>query len=256
MDNGLERKLSRLREHIRKLDTVLVAFSGGVDSTFLMRICREELGDKAVAVTALSEDYPKSELSMAKRVAKIIGIKHLTIDPCNQNAPQNTKLTVPRGSNLYSYLKSVAMRMKLRHVLDGSHRDDALAKGNSFLAARRAGVHSPLLESDLSKAEIRLLAKELGLPNWDKPASSAKKTQNTKPKTQNPKRNSGRLIQNPEVVKLYVRSICPTANIKVVGKKVAIIIKENLMVGLAKHLGVLRKKLKALGFSEIVFKLR
>ncbi len=167
MDRRLERKLSTLRERIRKLDSALVAFSGGVDSSFLMRICRDELGEKAVAVTTLSDNYPRSELSVAKRVAKIIGVRHLVIE-----APRPREARPVRGSNVYSTMKSVAMRMQLKNVLDGSHTDDACERGHSYLMAKAAGVRSPLLESNLTKAEVRLLAKELRLPNWDKPSSS------------------------------------------------------------------------------------
>lgn len=177
MNKTLERKLDDLRNRIRKLDGALVAFSGGVDSTFLMRICREELGEKAVAVTALSDNYPASELSLARKVAKILGAKHVTY-ASDSGGRIRGPANVCKGK-MYSCLKSLAARMSVKNILDGSHKDDASQRGFSFLAARQAGVKSPLLESDLSKAEIRLLAKELKLPNWDKPSSSGHNVKKT-----------------------------------------------------------------------------
>ena len=166
MDSSLERKLNSLRERIRKLDSAVVAFSGRLDSAFLMRICRDELGDRAVAVTSISDDYQSSELAIAKKVAKIVGIKHLIVD-------NSEKIhTSPR---FYSNMKSLAMLMQFKHVVEGSHVDDANDRNAKFLAARKARVKSPLLETNLSKAEIALLAKELGLPNLDKQKKDKKK---------------------------------------------------------------------------------
>ncbi|MFZ5501501.1 MAG: hypothetical protein ACOY58_06285 [Candidatus Micrarchaeota archaeon] len=117
MEKALEHKVTKLRERIRKLDGALVAFSGGVDSAFLMRIVRDELGDKAVAVTALPKGYPRADLAMARRVAKILGVKHLVVR--QQKADHETagicngaRAHAVHGCNLYSQLKSVAMRMK------------------------------------------------------------------------------------------------------------------------------------------------
>lgn len=165
MDSTLEKKLNTLRNKIRKLDSAVIAFSGRLDSTLLLRICRDELGDRAVAVTSISDDYPSSELAIARRVAKIVGVKHVVID-------NSEKIhTSPR---VYSNMKSLAMRMQLKHVIDGSHRDDARKKHAKYLAARRARLKSPLLETNLSKAEIKLLAKELGLPSFDKKSRKKK----------------------------------------------------------------------------------
>jgi uncharacterized protein len=244
MDKTLERKLTALRKSIRKLDSALVAFSGGVDSTFLMRICREELGEKAVAVTALSDKYPSSELSLARRVARIIGARHLIVDPSAlEEEPHNGS----RSSNLYSSLKSMAMRLKLKAVLDGSHRDDMSDKGRNFLAARSAGVRSPLLESNLSKAEIRLLAKELGLPNWDKPASSRRARRASK--------KQAIPVRRVRVAKLYLDSLELKARLRAIGSKALIIVDKEGMVALARRFGAIRRKLRSLGFSEVMLKM-
>jgi PP-loop superfamily ATP-utilizing enzyme len=243
MDRRLEKKLSSLRERIRKLDSALVAFSGGVDSSFLMRICREELGEKAVAVTALSESYPRSELSVARRVAKIIGVKHVVVDSGRQCADVRSARATARGCNVYSTMKGIAMRMRIKNVLDGSHRDDASEKGQSFLNARHSGIMSPLLESNLSKAEIRLLAKEFKLPNWDKPASS-----DCKGKARMP-------AKKPAMAKSYISLIVPSARLQLKGEIACIIVGKRSMVALARRIGTIRKKMGSFGFSEVMLKL-
>ncbi len=243
MDKRLEKKLSSLRERIRKLDSAVVAFSGGVDSSFLMRICREELGEKAVAVTALSESYPRSELSVARRVAKIIGVKHVVLDSGRQSAVLHTARAAARGGNVYSTMKGVAMRMKIKHVLDGSHLDDASEKGQSFINARHCGVKSPLLESNLSKAEIRLLAKEFKLPNWDKPASSESKAKAPK---------AGK---KPAEAKKYLSSIVPSARLQLKGGIACISVGKRGMVAIARHICAIRKKMGSFGFPEVMLKL-
>lgn len=244
MDKTLERKLTSLRQKIRKLDSALVAFSGGVDSAFLMRICRDELGEKAVAVTNLSDSYPRSELSIARRVAKIIGVKHVVVES-SRNACEPAVPARPnwRSRNVYSNLKSVAMRMRLRHVLDGSHSDDAIDKGGSFVAARRAGVKSPLLESDLTKAEIRLLAKELGLPNWDRPSSSSLKCRKEK-----------KPAPSLSAAKKYVGSLGRNVRLRVMGKTAYILVGKRALINIASKFSDIRKKMRALGFSDVMLK--
>ena len=247
MDKRLERKLNTLRERIRRLDSAVVAFSGGVDSSFLMRICREELGEKAVAVTALSDNYPRSELSVARRVAKIIGVKHVVYDPskpvCDPKPPKS--LQAGRSSNLYSSMKCIAMRMKLKHVLDGSHQDDASERGRSFLEARRAGVRSPLLESNLSKAEIRLLAKEFGLPNWDKSPSALPRVQKGK----------ARGAERRLFAHAYLQSLDRKARVSLRGNSAYITVGKDGMVALARRITEIRRKMKALGFSDVFLKM-
>jgi uncharacterized protein len=247
MDRRLEKKLSMLRERIRKLDGAVVAFSGGVDSSFLMRICREELGEKAVAVTALSDSYPRSELSVARRIAKIIGVKHVVYDPCKpvcEPRPPRTH-AAGRSCNVYSSMKCIAMRMKLKNVLDGSHQDDASERGKSYLEARRAGVRSPLLESNLSKAEIRLLAKEFGLPNWDKAASAPKAARAGKAAD----------AERRRLAREYLRSLDGRAQVALIGGRAYLTVGRAAMVSLARRMGAIRRKMKTLGFAEVFLKL-
>lgn len=234
MDKRLEGKLQSLRDRIRKLDSALVAYSGGVDSTLLLRICREELGSKAVAVTALSDAYPSSELSLARRVARVVGAKHITYKP---RPPGTCK------GRLYSGLKSLAARLRLGAVVDGSHRDDAAEKRFSFIAARESGVRSPLLESGISKAEIRLLAKEFGLPNWDKISVAVR-----------PRPAS--LAAKASAARRWLASAgFGKCRLAVMGRAARITGCAADMARLSRRMAAIRKKMRSLGFSDVLFAL-
>jgi len=246
MDKNLERKLADLRTRIRKLDSAIVAFSGGVDSSLLMRVCRDELGDKAVAVTAFAGDYPSSELSLARRIAKVVGARHMV----HKIAPYPGNGGTPCKGKVFSSLKDLAARLKMKNVLDGSHRDDASEKGFSFIAARAAGVRSPLLEAGLSKAEVRLLAKELGLPNWDRPSSGC--SGELEASLQEIRGGSG--FKKLQAAKRYLKS---TIKIKVPmlcksGKKLRIVLSKDDLVKVARKIDAVRKRMKALGFSDVM----
>ncbi len=246
MDKNLERKLADLRTRIRKLDSAIVAFSGGVDSSLLMRVCRDELGDKAVAVTAFAGDYPSSELSLARRIAKVMGAKHLM----HKMSPRPRNGGAPCKGKVFTSLKDLAAHMKMKNVLDGSHRDDASENGFSFVAARAAGVRSPLLEAGLSKAEVRLLAKELGLPNWDRPSSGCSGELDAS--LQEIKAGSGfKMLQAAKrylksTIKVKLPILCKT------GKKLKIVLSKEDMVKVARKIDAVRKRMKTLGFNDVM----
>jgi uncharacterized protein len=236
MERRLEEKLDGLRERIRKMDSALVAYSGGVDSTVLLRICRDELGERAVAVTALSENYPSSELALARRVAGVIGARHITYRPARH---------ISSRGMVYHDLKALAARMKLKNVLVGTHLDDAAEFGFNFVAARKTGVSSPMLESGLSKAEVRLLAKEFGLPNWDKIAS-AKKCPTTKVP----------LIKRLACARRYLVSLGFSAcSLVVSGGNICISGPKSDFVRLSRSMAAIQKKMRSLGFCEVLIRL-
>ena len=153
LDRPLAVKLNSLRKKIRQLEGVVVAFSGGLDSTVMARLCQQELGDQAVAITVNSLDYPKSDLLLAKKIAKIIGIKHETID--------SDKDCVGK---MFMQLKSTALEMDVQHVVSGTHFDDEQNGSFSFAASKEHKIKTPLHELKINKAEIVKLSKHLGLP--------------------------------------------------------------------------------------------
>ncbi|MEB2307856.1 MAG: ATP-dependent sacrificial sulfur transferase LarE [Candidatus Brocadiaceae bacterium] len=168
-----EEKLTKLRDTIKSLESVVVAFSGGVDSTLVAKVCYDVLGNEALAVTARSETYPEYEYEEAKKIAREIGISHMTLDTSElgiegfaQNPPNRCYFC---KSELFGKLKALARERGYRHVADGSNLDDVGEYRPGLDAAKELEVRSPLKESGLRKADVRELSKHLTLSNWDKP---------------------------------------------------------------------------------------
>lgn len=168
-----EEKFTALKQLLKDMDSVLVAFSGGVDSTFLLRVAYDTLKDGVLAVTAGSATYPQAEFDEACALAAGMGVKHLCIftdeladERFAQNPPERCYYC---KHELFGKLRQIAAENNLRWVLDGANADDTGDFRPGMKAGRELGVRSPLLETGLTKQEIRELSRRLGLPTWDKP---------------------------------------------------------------------------------------
>jgi uncharacterized protein len=171
----LKQKFTALKDSIREMDSLLIAFSGGVDSTFLLKVAHDILGDKVAALTSASETYPSEQLEEAKRLAQKIGVHHIitsTKELENKDFAQNDKLRCYHCKHeLFSELREVAKEEGYAEVADGANYDDFVHDYRPGLkAAEELGVKSPIKEAEITKEELRELSKGLGLPTWDKPA--------------------------------------------------------------------------------------
>ena len=174
MLSDLQTRLRLVRECLQQAGSVLVAYSGGVDSTLLLRLCRDTLGDHALAVTVVSPVYKSHELTAATDIARSLSVRHLVVDVDPLSDPRFTANPPDRcyycKTGMLRRLKAIGAEHGISQILDGSNFDDLGDYRPGTKAAEEAGVRSPLQEAGLTKQEIRNLARELDLRNWDKPS--------------------------------------------------------------------------------------
>lgn len=167
-------KYERLKESLLQMGKVLVAFSGGVDSTFLLKVAQDVLEENVLAVIAQSETYPESERAAAIQLVKRLKVRFRVIETKELENPNFSSNPPERcyfcKRELFSRLKEIAASERIPYVLDGSNFDDTADFRPGLKAINELGVRSPLKEVGLKKDEIRRLSKSLRLPTWDRPS--------------------------------------------------------------------------------------
>ena len=173
-EKDIEAKLAQLRALLKETGGIAVAFSSGVDSTFLLKVAHEELGERAVAVTARSHSFPKREQDEAAAFCAREGIRQVVVDseelaiPGFRKNPPNRCYLCKR--ELFTKILEIARAEGLPAVAEGSNVDDLGDYRPGLLAVRELGIRSPLREAGLGKDEIRVLSRRMGLPTWNKPS--------------------------------------------------------------------------------------
>jgi uncharacterized protein len=173
--DSLQAKLDRLRTIFAAMDSVMVAFSGGVDSSFVLKVAQETAGSRVLALTTTSPTMPDEDLVSAREIAGLIGARHLIIGSNELEIPGYAENPLNRcylcKHNLFTVCEEKARELAIGHIVDGLNLDDLRDYRPGMQAASEKRVRHPLVESELSKSEIRELSRMMGLPTWDRPAS-------------------------------------------------------------------------------------
>ncbi|MCK4648527.1 ATP-dependent sacrificial sulfur transferase LarE [bacterium] len=172
----MDRKLKGLEKNLKKMGSVLIAFSGGVDSTLLLKVASDVLGDKVMAVSSSSPIHFTDEAKEAKEFSRRLGVRHIIL---HSRIPGNVNFFKNRANRcyyckkeLFRELKRIASKNNLRFAIDGSNYDDLKYFRPGKKALRELKIKSPLAEVGLRKKEIREISKKLGLPTWNRPSQT------------------------------------------------------------------------------------
>ncbi len=173
--NSLEDKLQFLRRTFHGMSSAIVAFSGGVDSSFVLRVAHEAIGERVLALTTTSPTMPEHDRVNAIAIAQALGVTHLVLESNELEIAGYARNPLNRcylcKHNLFAVCQAKARELGIDIILDGLNLDDLHDYRPGIKAAAEMNVRHPLVEAELTKAEIRELSRRLGLPTWDRPAS-------------------------------------------------------------------------------------
>jgi uncharacterized protein len=173
--DALAAKSQRLREIFAPMKSVLVAFSGGVDSTLVLKVAHDTIGERAIALTTTSPTMPDEDRETAIEMARKIGARHLVVESNELEIPGYAENPINRcyicKSNLFAVCEAKVAELGIDEIVDGLNLDDLHDYRPGMQAASEKRVRHPLVEAELTKAEVRELSRRLGLPTWDRPAS-------------------------------------------------------------------------------------
>ena len=234
-----------LESRIIKLESALVAFSGGVDSTLVLAIANDVLNGRVLAVTAESDSLPERELKAAQHLAQILGVRHKIITTEEMSSPNYLKNPTNRcyycKSELYAKLAKVAREHAMASILNGTNLDDLGDHRPGITASKEASVISPLVDSKFTKQDVRDLAHEVGLSNWNKPALACLSSRIPYGQTVTTKKLS--MIEQAEEVLLAegfrqvrVRHYGDTASIELPKEDISILSKNGLLKQISHHI--------------------
>ena len=252
MNIQLMQKYEALKNSLKKLDSAIVAFSGGVDSVLVLKAAYDVLGRKSIAVTADSPSLPRRELEEARKIAEEIGAKHIIIS--TEEVENENYLKNPANrcyyckTELYTKLKVLSKKLGIRNILNGTNLDDLGDYRPGLKAADEHRIISPLKDANLSKNDVRELANHLNLKSWDKPSSPCLSSR--VPYGQEITLKKLKMIEKAEnfLKDLGIKEL----RVRHFGNKARIEIKEEDKNMLDVNLKSINKKFNEMGFNEII----